>query len=265
MRWRGDPAVNNVPYRATLGLCASLLLFHSRCRNKSELVERQNHQLEVALRDARSEVMRTHAYNEALERELAGMKTTPCPDRPLPGVAAPRYSLKSITLTRQTGGVTTDGHLGDDALQVVIEPQDVDGHAIKVPGSLFVEASEINTEGNKRPISSWVVSPEQLRSRWKSGLWTNGYFVTLPWKTWPETTRLHIAVKLILPDSRAFEDEKQITIKPRPQQQRTVLPVDPMDGPALETPLPPPRKLDVPPPQGPALDRGARRESTSPV
>jgi hypothetical protein len=262
MRWRGDQALTNLHYRAasairlgTIGLIFQAFALSTGCRQNCELVERQNHQLEVALRDARAEVERSHAYNDSLQRELAAVKVVPPAERPLPEVAAQQYSLKSVKLARQTGGVNTDGHLGDDALQVVIETQDVDGHAIKVPGSLLVEAAEVNTEGNKRPISNWLVPPEQMRSRWKTGLFTNGYFVTLPWKAWPETDKLRVTAKFVLSDGRTFEDEKTVTIKPRPQPQRTPLPIDPTDGPQLEVPLPPPRKL----PQGsqaPMLDGG---------
>jgi len=256
----------NLQHRAALvvrraALCFALpaLVYSAGCRSNCDLVERQNHQLEVALRDAHAEVMRSRAYNEALEHELSTVRTVPPPERPLPEVAAQHYSLKSISLTRQTGGVNTDGHLGDDAVQVVVEPKDVDDHPIKAPGSLFVEVSEVNTEGNKRPISNWLVAPEQLRSRWKSGFLSNGYFVTLPWRTWPETEKVRVAVKFILPDGRTFEDEKTVMVKPRPHAQRTTLPVDPTDGPQLDTPLPPPRKLEVPPPvDGPTLDSGTR-------
>ncbi len=244
---------------ATLVPAFLTFAFSTGCRSNCELVERQNHQLEVALREARAEVMHTQAYNDALQRELAAIRVTPPAERPLPEVGAQHYSLKSIVLARQTGGINTDGHLGDDALQVVFEPQDVDGHAIKAPGALFVELSEINTEGNKRPISTWFVAPEQLRSRWKSGLFTTGYFVTLPWRTWPDTEKLRVAVKFTLADGRTLEDEKTVTIKPRPASQRKLIPADPSDGPQIETPLPPPRKLEGSGSDGPRLESAAPR------
>ncbi len=241
------------------------------CKNNCELVERQNYQLEVALREARAEVARTHAYNSILEQQLSTFQPVPPPPPPpAPGVRISSYPVKSITLTKQTGGINTDGHTGDDALQLVLEPKDADGHSAKTPGSLFVELSEINSDGSSKPVSNWLVPPEQMASRWRSGLFTNGYFVVLPWKTWPQSDKLKVAIKFAVPDGRTFEDQKNVTIKPRPLAQRTTPSVDPADGPRIDAPQSPTHRLEVPPVEGPALDSNrsdsaGSRSSSAPV
>jgi hypothetical protein len=225
------------------------------CKNPCELVERQNYQLEVALRDARAEVARTRAYNGMLEQQLSTVQPVPPPPPPAPpGVRISSYPVKSMTLTKQTGGINTDGHTGDDAVQLVLEPKDAEGHSAKTPGSLFVELSEIASDGSTKAISNWLVPPEQMASRWRSGLFTNGYFVVLPWKTWPQSDKLKVAIKFAAPDGRTFEDQKDITIKPRPLAQRTILPADPTDGPRLDAPQVPTHRLELPPVEGPSLD-----------
>jgi hypothetical protein len=139
-------------------------------------------------------------------------------------------------------------------LQLVLDLKDADGHSAKTPGSLFVELSEVNADGSSKPISNWLVPPEQMASRWKSGLFTNGYFVVLPWKSWPQSDKLKVAIKFASPDGRTFEDQKNVTIKPRPLAQRTTPHADPADGPRIDAPLTPTHRLDLPPLEGPSLD-----------
>src|SRR5262249_26165792 len=120
------------------------------------------------------------------------------------------------------------------ALQVVLEPRDPDGHAIKAPGSLYVEVVQITPEGLKTPLCSWQIPPDQLRRSWKSGLFTTGYYLVLPWKVWPSTPKLRVTARFTLADQRVFEADKDITIRLAPQ-------ASPKSGPILTpeaTPIP---------------------------
>ncbi len=231
-----------------------LLALSAGCRSRSDLVERQNHDLEVALREAHEQVLNTQAYAEAVQHELDCMRVARSPGHPLPEAPDPAFALKSIALSRQTGGICTDDLPGDDALEVVVEPIDLDGHAIKAPGTLRVELFQV-TGNSKKPISAWQIGNGQLRVHWRSGLFSSGYAVTLPWKTWPNSESLHVAATFTLPDGRSFSDEKDVTVKLRPEAKRKAIAADPNDGPSLDEPQAPTRKLELSPaPVGPKLE-----------
>ena len=75
-----------------------------------------------------------------------------------PEEASQTYPLRSLALGRQTGGLDEDGRPGDEALQVLVEPRDADGHTLKVPGTLVIRTLEITPEGIKKPLSAWEIS-----------------------------------------------------------------------------------------------------------
>jgi hypothetical protein len=157
------------------------------------------------------------------------------------------YALKQIALGRQTGGLNHDGP-GDDSLQVVVEPKDGDGHAIRTPGILHVEAYEVSNEGLKNLCSTWEVTSDQLRRSWRSGLWSNNYTLVLPWKNWPASERVRVVARFTGTDGRVFEADKDVTVRLAPAARRVpVLPATP----AIEVPLPTPPKAPptLPPPR----------------
>lgn len=238
------------------------------CQNcdavESELRAREN---DVA--HLHGEVDRLHAQNVALERELVAVRHDTAA-KITPELASQTYTLQRITLGRQTGGYDNDGVPGDEALQVVLLPLDPDGQAIKAPGSVDVKALEISTEGLKRPIGAWHVTPEQLRHSWRSGLFSTGYFLNFPWKNWPTNPHLRVVVHFTLTDGRPFEADKDVTIRmppdgppasppPGPPPPDAAPPAEPV-GPPLdpETPLPPPRRVGLP--AGPTLPASASEE-----
>ncbi len=220
------------------------------CRNRSDLVEAELRTKEFQLRTLADEKLRLEAYNDALQREVKSLRDG-TPWMP-PEAAAQVYPLRSITLGRPTGGLDEDGKPGDEALQVLVEPRDIDGHTLKTPGTLFIAAQEILPEGLKRPLSQWEISGEALHRSWRSGLITTGYSVVLPWKTWPTTEKVRVVARFVLADGRAFEAEKDVTIRLAPGAPRRVAPPAEI--------LPPPF---IPPPPRPvepaSFSRSARR------
>ena len=211
------------------------------------------------LRETKEELDRQVAINHGLQLELEALHGPPI----LPGVPGvvsespcPVYPLRSIALGRQTGGVEDNAGCGDQALQVVVQPLDADGSAIKVPGSLLVQVVEVNPEGLKRPLSTWEVNPDQLSRTWRNGLLSTGYALTFPWKMWPTTEKLRVIVQLRLLDGRVFEADRDVAIRlPSPSQRRIMPPAEP-----TAAPLPPPADV-LPPPrpvEGPTLDTSAK-------
>ncbi len=200
-----------------VSLSPCLLVFGTTgCQSNSDLVEAELRTRERELREAREELGKCRSYNQAMQREMHAIRGS-ASAKITPEQASQMYTLQKIVLGRQTGGYNSGDKPVDEALQVVIEPQDPDGHAIKAPGTLTVQAVEINAEGLKRPLATWYVTEDQMRRNWRSGLFTTGYFVVLPWQSWPTTDKLRVIAQFTLADGRQFEADKDVTVHLPPQ------------------------------------------------
>jgi hypothetical protein len=234
------------------------------------------------VRELREELDRCHVYNQALQTELKTIRgEAPVLDAEHP---VPIYPVRSVVLGRQTGGHDGENGIGDDALQVIIEPHDAENQSVKVPGAVHVDVLEVTPAGLKQPLSSWDIPPEELSRSWRIGLLSTGYKLVLPWKVWPSTEKLRVIVTMRLADGRVFEADKDVTIRlptdkrrpmekaepsePLPQPRRVppmtkpdsvTTPVPPVTKPAptpslLPAPTPlPPAPVPVPVPTGPEL------------
>ena len=230
---------------AAFVLCPfALVLSLSGCRN-CDLVEAELRTRDRELHEMRDELHRLQMCNDGLQREIRALRRNA---KVAPEDANLIFALKSVTLGRQTGGYNDDDCPGDEALQVVLEPRDVDNHLIKAPGTLDVRALEVSQEGLKKPLCSWHLTNDQLRRTWKNGLLSTGYFVILPWKAYPSTEKLRVVVLFTLADGRAFEADKDVTIRLVPAAHRKALPPLPEEGGPPPGPLeqaPPPRRVDT--------------------
>ena len=226
-----------------LGLCAVL---GCRSSGRKDVVEAELRAKDEDLRVVRSELERTEAYNQFLQRELHNVQHSG--PVPLDGAPPPDCRIKSITLGRQSGGYEADGIPGDEALQVVLEPRDADNHTIKATGSVQVQALEVLPEGIKKPLSVWQITPDELRKTWKSGLLSTGYFILLPWKSWPTTTKVRVVVQFLSEDRRLFEADKDVLVRVAPSLYRKTAPPDdpppPLMPPADKDVLPLPRPVE---------------------
>jgi hypothetical protein len=239
----------------------TLLVAVGGCRScdrvESELRAREND-----VRELREELDRCGVYNQTLQQEvrsLRGQLGVP-PDGPPPAA----YPVQTLVLGRQTGGRSNDVCPGDDALQVQVEPRDPEGQAIKAPGQLLINVQEITAEGIKRPLSSWLIPPDQLRHSWKNGLLTTGYVLNLPWKVWPSTEKLRVTAHFQLMDGRVFEADRDVAVRLTPVKQRPTVtpnttptptpasPTEPQPGDGrTPTLLPAPRLIQPPKPSPP--------------
>jgi hypothetical protein len=218
------------------------------CRSHCDLVEAELRTRDRELYDLRDELHRLRSCNDGLQREIRALRRH-SPAKVAPEDAGLIFSLKAVTLGRQTGGYNDDDCPGDEALQVVLEPRDVDNHLIKAPGTLEVRALEVNAEGLKRPLCSWQLSNDELRRTWKSGLLSTGYFVLLPWKAYPTSEKLRVVVLFTLADGRCFEADKDVSVRLIPVSRRKPLPPPtPESAPPTRTPelAPSPRRVDPP-------------------
>jgi len=212
------------------GLLACLGL--AGCRNR-DVLENELRARDMQYREAVDELKKAEFQNEALQRELDALRRG---SKIGPEEAARTFGLKNITLGRRTMGVDNDKLPGDEALQVILEPHDVDDHIVKAPGTLQVIALEISPQGNKSLLSSWDLDQNQMRRAWKQGLFGGGYEFILPWKSWPQYENVRVMARLTLSDGRVFEADKDIKIripaglKPRPE----LPPGEPLPPPEIE-------------------------------
>jgi hypothetical protein len=179
------------------------------CRHKNDLLENELRERDKQYREALDELGKADHRSDAQQREIEALRKGASIT---PEQAAQTFGLKRIALGRGTGGVDNDGLPGDEALQIFLEPRDSDDHVIKAPGTLYVLAVEINQQGLKTPFSSWTVPPDKLRQSWKQGLLSTGYSLILPWKNFPQAENLRIVARLITPDNRIFEADKDIKV-----------------------------------------------------
>lgn len=249
--------------RGLTAMLVALGLLGAGCRN-CDLVEAELRTRETELHELRAELARSEACSEALHREITALRSSGVTAAFSPEFASQSFGVKQIVLGRQTGGYDDDTIPGDEALQVFVEPRDPDGHALKAPGTLFVEALEISPQGIKVPLSSWEIPPAQLRRSWRTGLLGSGYDVILPWKNWPSTEKLRVIARFTLPDGRVFEAERDVTLRLTPGMSRKPAPPSAKPSspglPEVEVPLPPPRKVEepvLPPPPPRKVDEPA--------
>lgn len=221
-----------------------------------DLIEAELRTRERELADTRAALERAQNLNRAYAQQSSAASN------PVPPPSAPAFvPVKEIGLARGTGGVDEDGAPGDEGLMVVVVPRDEDGAAVKVPARVRVAAWEVTPAGLKNPIGDWDVPAEKVRPTWRSGFVSTGYFVALPWQTYPATEKVRIAVRLTTLDGRAFEADRDIFVKPTPRADVPPAgPVVPAPGsppagprePLFPEPLPPGVE-ELPPPRGARL------------
>ncbi len=235
--------------------CSLLLLciFITGCKSPNHKLESELRARDNDIDYLKNELYRSRTYNKAMEMELHATRGEVPPGTPYDPLNKV-YPLKNITLGRQTGGVDLDGQTGEEALQVVIEPKDAEGHVVKVPANVLIQVIEISTEGLKTPLSTWQVSSDELSKSWRNGLLTTGYALTMQWKLWPNSDKLRVIVHFKLDDGRLFEAEKDFTLKLPPAYLRkapsvetqTIPPSSTMIIPSPGLPNPAPLNSNVP-------------------
>ena len=241
-----------------LVLSATFLFSAATGCRRADLVEAELRTRERELRESRADLNQSEAYNQALQSELRDVRSSSS-SKLTSERASQIYTIREVVLGRQTGGYDDDNIPGDEALQVVLEPRDPDGQAIKAPGHLRVTALQISPEGLKTPLSTWEIPPQELRRTWRNGFLSTGYYVVLPWQNWPTTPRVRVIAHFTLADGRIFEADKDVTIRLRPDLRGLTPPGSP---PCPIMPPMPPADAPIIDPPGPEFPAPMPREMT---
>ena len=111
-----------------------------------------------------------------------------------------------------SGGRDRDGQPGDDVLVAVLTPVDEHGDLVKLPGAIELEALDLTLPEGERQIGKWTFDATQSRELWKSGLFSAGYQVEVPWQR-PPSKELLLHAKLTTADGRQFDATQPVKVK----------------------------------------------------
>lgn len=201
---------------SVLGLCVSMSGCLGNQRQQQELLEAELRCQERHIQEMKEELDRKEGVLHAMDVEVERAQQAAVRGKPDPGDSAPVANVvKEIALGRLTGGVRQNPKAQfDDALQVILEPRDADGHAIKAPGSVHLDLFEITPQGLKTALSSWDITHRELRRLWDEPLLGGpAYRITLPWKALPSLEKLRVIARFTTLDGKLFEAERDFTIR----------------------------------------------------
>ncbi len=218
-----------------------------------DLIEAELRTKDKQLAEAQAALAQSRNLNRAYEQSRGLPGDYMAPPAALTSGAGSSYPIREISLGRGTGGVDDDGLPGDETLMLVVVPRDADKSEVKVAGRLQVLAWEINPQGIKSPIGSWDIPADRLRTTWRNGLMNTGYFVSVPWQTYPTTDRVRVAVRLTTTDGGTFETDRDISVRPLVQAlPRASVPVMQQPAPIPGSPPPVPGREPLYPTNPPA-------------
>jgi hypothetical protein len=121
-----------------------------------------------------------------------------------------------ITLNRKlTGGHNVDGHPGDEGVMVVVEPLNVAGDLIEVPGKVSIVVLDPAVEGEAARVARWDFDAKEAAEHLKRTPLGDGLHFDLRWPHSPPVHRvLNLYVRYTTADGRRLQVEKQIEVDP---------------------------------------------------
>lgn len=172
--------------------------------------EDQVHHLNGELKETQQQLQIARTESEKLRGQLveqAGGKL-------LPEQSDVIFRASSIKFNAYlTCGVDRDGQPGDELLSVLLVPQDAQGHTIRLPGALEVEAIDLNASENQRRLGQWKWPLEAAGKEWHSGFLAEGYHLEVPWQAPPGHSQITVHAKLTTPDGRAFDATQVVNVR----------------------------------------------------
>jgi hypothetical protein len=97
-------------------------------------------------------------------------------------------------------------------LVAVLTPVDEHGDLVKLPGTIELEALDLTRPVGERQLGKWTFDAAQSRELWKSGLFSAGYQLEVPWQKSPaEELMLH--ARLTTADGRHFDATHPVKVE----------------------------------------------------
>lgn len=183
--------------------------------NKRELQLEKELRVEQDKNKALSERVESLAADLAKKREQVKALRGLGPDR-----LKNLFTLKKIELGSHTGGIDTDDKPGHDAIKVILEPIDEDGHVIKAAGDIRIRLLDLSVKDlGKALLAEQSFPVEKASRRWSGGLFTNHYSFTCPLPADKTLSRPEITVRVSFTEyltGNVFTAQKLCAIKPAP-------------------------------------------------
>jgi hypothetical protein len=110
-----------------------------------------------------------------------------------------------------TGGIGTSGQVGDQGLLVVVEPRDLAGNIVNVPGEINVALIDPALSGEPARLARWDFTAAQTQRLIHTGP-EPGIHLRLPWISTPAHDRLKVHVRYTTQDGRKLQVERLIGV-----------------------------------------------------
>ncbi len=194
----------------TLAGCAAgdVDALESQLRTQEETIAQLQRELSSANAEARAAVAET----DSLRNQLAQQNQPPST---LPEQAQALFRVERVEFHKyMTGGLDTDGQPGDDAVAVLLVPQDQDGELLKVPGGVHIDLFDMTQPADQQRIGSYDFSPQEVREAWYSGFFGSGFMLELPLIIPPQSPKVTLHAELLTSDGREFHTTGQFRVTP---------------------------------------------------
>jgi hypothetical protein len=148
------------------------------------------------------------------EADLLRRQMTETGGQPLPAeFTESLFQVQALQINGlMSGGRDRDGQPGDEVLVAVLTPVDEHGDLVKLPGTIELEALDLTRPEGERQLGKWTFDAAQSRDLWKSGLFSAGYQVEVPWQQ-PPAEELMLHARLTTADGRHFDATHPVKVE----------------------------------------------------
>ena len=108
------------------------------------------------------------------------------------------YSAKTITIDRLSGGLNTDGVIGDEGVVVYASLYDQEGHKFKAAGAIDVFVYDLSNPRDPQRIATYEYDVDQTKELWFARMLTYHYKIECLWQQRPPAGRsVRVSVRFL--------------------------------------------------------------------
>ena len=117
--------------------------------------------------------------------------------------------------SRLTGGYDFDGKPGHEGLLIVIEPRNMAGNYVPIPGPVSIAVIDPVETGPAARVARWDFTSSEAASHMRRSLLGKGIHLELPWPHEPPRhDRLEVYARYYAPDGRKLQADRIIHVSP---------------------------------------------------
>lgn len=136
-------------------------------------------------------------------------------DEIIPAPAHGDRQVKSVTLSRRTGGWNSDGKPGDEGISVVVEPRNARGEVVATAGTVSVVLMDPAAEGDARRFARWDFPADAAGALFRSAAsgGSGGMHLELSWpESPPAHSKLEVFVRYTTEEGQRFDVKKDLFV-----------------------------------------------------